>query len=146
LRLLLMQVTNGSERVSSTKTRPRQASQIPPMVPHNSSRFETAFCFGIEARDGTTTGISAADRACTVLAAINPATRPSDLIRPGHIFPLRAKSAGVLARAGQTEAAVDLARLAGLHPVGVICEIMNKGGTMAQVPRSRTILGSRRAG
>ena len=110
---------------------------IPLMVPHNSSRFETAFCHSIEAREGTTTGISAADRAATVLAAIHPATKPSDLTRPGHIFPLRAKSAGVLARAGQTEAAVDLARLAGLHPSGVICEIMNKDGTMARVPELR---------
>ncbi len=111
------------------------ALQIPLMVPRNSSRFETAFCVSIEAKQGTTTGISAADRASTVLTAINPATRPSDLSRPGHIFPLRAKSAGVLARAGQTEAAVDLARLAGLHPSGVICEIMNKDGTMARVPQ-----------
>src|SRR5882672_2445814 len=109
--------------------------EIPLMVPHNSSRFETAFCVSIEAKEGTTTGISAADRASTVLAAINPATTPSDLTRPGHIFPLRAKSAGVLERAGQTEAAVDLARLAGLRPSGVICEIMNKDGTMARVPQ-----------
>jgi 3,4-dihydroxy 2-butanone 4-phosphate synthase/GTP cyclohydrolase II len=109
------------------------ALDIPLMVPRNSSRFETAFCVSIEAREGTTTGISAADRAATVLSAIHPATKPSDLTRPGHIFPLRAKSAGVLARAGQTEAAVDLARLAGLHPSGVICEIMNKDGTMARV-------------
>src|SRR2546427_9597426 len=116
------------------------ALEIPLMVPHNSSRFETAFCVSIEAKEGTTTGISAADRASTVLAAINPATRPSDLSRPGHVFPLRAKSAGVLARAGQTEAAVDLARLAGLHPSGVICEIMNKGSTMARVAqRSRFV-------
>jgi 3,4-dihydroxy 2-butanone 4-phosphate synthase/GTP cyclohydrolase II len=107
------------------------------MVPHNSSRFETAFCVSIEAKEGTTTGISAADRASTVLTAINPATSPKDLTRPGHVFPLRAKSAGVLARAGQTEAAVDLARLAGLHPSGVICEIMNKDGTMARVPQLR---------
>jgi 3,4-dihydroxy 2-butanone 4-phosphate synthase/GTP cyclohydrolase II len=113
------------------------ALDIPLMVPHNSSRFDTAFCVSIEAREGTTTGISAADRAATVLAAIHPATKPSDLTRPGHIFPLRAKSAGVLARAGQTEAAVDLARLAGLHPSGVICEIMNKDGTMARVPELR---------
>src|SRR6202046_3282972 len=113
------------------------ALEIPLMVPHNSSRFETAFCVSIEAREGTTTGISAADRASTVLAAINPATEPSDLSRPGHVFPLRAKSAGVLARAGQTEASVDLARLAGLHPSGVICEIMNKDGTMARVPELR---------
>jgi 3,4-dihydroxy 2-butanone 4-phosphate synthase / GTP cyclohydrolase II len=111
------------------------ALDIPLMVPRNSSRFETAFCVSIEAREGTTAGISAADRASTVLAAIHPATRPSNLTRPGHIFPLRAKSAGVLARAGQTEAAVDLARLAGLHPSGVICEIMNKDGTMARVPQ-----------
>jgi len=110
------------------------ALEIPLMVPHNSSRFETAFCVSIEARAGTTTGISAADRAATVLAAINPATSPADLTRPGHVFPLRARSAGVLARAGQTEAAVDLARLAGLHPAGVICEVMNKDGTMARVP------------
>jgi len=111
------------------------ALEIPLMVAHNSSRFETAFCVSIEAKQGTTTGISAADRASTVLTAINPATRPSDLSRPGHVFPLRAKNAGVLARAGQTEAAVDLARLAGLHPSGVICEIMNKDGTMARVPQ-----------
>jgi 3,4-dihydroxy 2-butanone 4-phosphate synthase / GTP cyclohydrolase II len=108
--------------------------EIPLMVSQNSSRFETAFCVSIEARVGTTTGISAADRAATVLAAIDPATKPSDLSRPGHIFPLRARTAGVLARAGQTEAAVDLARLAGLRPAGVICEIMNEDGTMARVP------------
>ena len=109
--------------------------QIPLMVRQNSSRFETAFCVSIEAKDHTTTGISAADRAATVLAAIDPASKPSDLVRPGHIFPLRARSAGVLARAGQTEAAVDLARIAGLSPAGVICEIMNKNGTMARVPQ-----------
>ena len=108
--------------------------EIPLMVPQNSSRFETAFCVSIEARNGTTTGISAADRATTVLAAIDPRTKSSDLVRPGHIFPLRAQNAGVLVRAGQTEAAVDLARLAGLVPAGVICEIMNEDGTMARVP------------
>src|SRR6202041_1865719 len=107
--------------------------EIPLMVSQNSSRFETAFCVSIEAKRGTTTGISAADRAATVLAAINPGTKPSDLVRPGHIFPLRARSAGVLVRAGQTEAAVDLARIAGLSPAGVICEIMNEDGTMARV-------------
>jgi 3,4-dihydroxy 2-butanone 4-phosphate synthase / GTP cyclohydrolase II len=107
------------------------------MVSNNGSRFETAFCVGIEARERTTTGISAADRAATVLAAIDPATRPADLIRPGHIFPLRARKAGVLARAGQTEAAVDLARLAGLSPAGVICEIMNEDGSMARMPDLR---------
>jgi 3,4-dihydroxy 2-butanone 4-phosphate synthase/GTP cyclohydrolase II len=111
--------------------------EIPLMVSQNNSRFETAFCVSIEARAGTTTGISAADRAATVLAAMDPAMKPSDLSRPGHIFPLRARSAGVLARAGQTEAAVDLARLAGLRPAGVICEIMNEDGTMARVPELR---------
>jgi 3,4-dihydroxy 2-butanone 4-phosphate synthase/GTP cyclohydrolase II len=108
---------------------------IPLMVPQNGSRFETAFCVSIEAKLGTTTGISAADRAATVLAAIDPATKPSDLVRPGHVFPLRARSAGVIVRAGQTEAAVDLARIAGLCPAGVICEIMNEDGTMARVPQ-----------
>jgi 3,4-dihydroxy 2-butanone 4-phosphate synthase/GTP cyclohydrolase II len=111
------------------------ALEIPLMVSQNSSRFETAFCVSIEAKERTTTGISAADRAATVLTAIDPSTKPSDLVRPGHVFPLRARSAGVLARAGQTEAAVDLARLAGLHPSGVICEIMNKDGSMARVPQ-----------
>src|SRR6202166_2583132 len=107
----------------------------PLMVSQNSSRFETAFCVSIEAKRGTTTGISAADRAATVLAAIDSATKPSDLVRPGHVFLLRARSAGVLVRAGQTEAAVDLARIAGLRPAGVICEIMNEDGTMARVPQ-----------
>jgi len=110
---------------------------IPLMVPNNSSRFETAFCVSIEARERTTTGISAADRATTVLAAIDPATKAGDLVRPGHIFPLRARDAGVLVRAGQTEAAVDLARLAGLRPAGVICEIMSDDGSMARVPELR---------
>ncbi len=111
--------------------------EIPLMVPNNSSRFETAFCVSIEARERTTTGISAADRAATVLTALDPATKPADLVRPGHIFPLRARDAGVLVRAGQTEAAVDLARLAGLRPAGVICEIMNEDGSMARVPELR---------
>ena len=108
--------------------------EIPLMVSQNSSRFETAFCVPIEAKGRTTTGISAADRAATVQAAIDPATRPSDLARPGHMFPLRARPGGVMVRAGQTEAAVDLARIAGLYPAGVICEIMNEDGTMARVP------------
>jgi len=108
--------------------------EIPLMVSRNSSRFDTAFCVSIEARGRTTTGISAADRAATVLAAIDPATRSNDLIRPGHMFPLRSRTGGVLVRAGQTEAAVDLARIAGLYPAGVICEIMNEDGTMARVP------------
>ena len=107
--------------------------QVPLMVSENTSAFETAFAVSIEARDVTSTGISAADRAATVRAAIDPATRPADLARPGHMFPLRARRGGVLVRAGQTEAAVDLARLAGLYPAGVICEIMNDDGTMARV-------------
>jgi 3,4-dihydroxy 2-butanone 4-phosphate synthase / GTP cyclohydrolase II len=108
--------------------------EIPLMVSHNSSQFETAFCVSIEAKARTTTGISAGDRAATVLAAIDPATRPADLARPGHTFPLRSRPGGVMVRAGQTEAAVDLARIAGLYPAGVICEIMNEDGTMARVP------------
>ena len=107
---------------------------IPLMVERNSTRFETAFCVSIEAKRGTTTGISAADRAATVRVASNPKTRASDLARPGHILPLRARDGGVLVRTGQTEAAVDLARIAGLAPAGVICEIMNDDGTMARVP------------
>jgi 3,4-dihydroxy 2-butanone 4-phosphate synthase/GTP cyclohydrolase II len=109
--------------------------QLPLMVRDNTSRFETAFTVSIDAKDGVTTGISAFDRARTVEVAIDAATTPSDLVRPGHIFPLQAKEGGVLARAGQTEAAVDLARLAGLIPAGVICEIMNEDGTMARLPQ-----------
>ncbi|MEW5806661.1 MAG: bifunctional 3,4-dihydroxy-2-butanone-4-phosphate synthase/GTP cyclohydrolase II [Acidobacteriota bacterium] len=108
--------------------------QIPLMVDENTAKFGTAFCVSIEAKKMVTTGISAHDRAATVLAAINPSTKPSDLARPGHMFPLRARRGGVLKRAGQTEAAVDMARLAGLYPAGVICEIMNEDGTMARVP------------
>ncbi len=109
--------------------------QLPLMVRENTSRFETAFTVSVDAKEGVTTGISAFDRARTVEVAINPATVPADLVRPGHIFPLQAKEGGVLARAGQTEAAVDLARLAGLLPAGVICEIMNEDGTMARLPQ-----------
>jgi 3,4-dihydroxy 2-butanone 4-phosphate synthase / GTP cyclohydrolase II len=108
--------------------------EIPLMVSQNTARFDTAFCVSIEAKARTSTGISAADRAATVLATIDPETKPSDLARPGHTFPLRAREGGVLVRAGQTEAAVDLARIAGLYPAGVICEIMNEDGTMARVP------------
>ena len=108
--------------------------RLPLMSPQNTSNFGTAFCESIDAREGTTTGISAKDRARTILAAIHPDTRPGDLARPGHVFPLRARDGGVLVRAGQTEASVDLARLAGLHPSGVICEIMNEDGTMARRP------------
>ncbi len=107
---------------------------IPQMVPQNTARFETAFCVSVEAKYVTSTGISTADRAATVRTLIDPSTRPSDLARPGHMFPLKARTGGVLVRAGQTEAAVDLARIAGLYPAGVICEILNDDGTMARVP------------
>ncbi len=109
--------------------------RIPLMTERNTSRLGTAFCESIDAAQGVTTGISAADRAHTILTAIDPATTPADLARPGHIPPLRARRGGVLVRAGQTEASVDLARLAGLIPAGVICEIMNEDGTMARVPQ-----------
>ena len=108
--------------------------QIPLMSPNNTSRFTTAFCEAIDAAEGISTGISAADRALTIQVAMRQGTRPSDLARPGHVFPLRAKEGGVLVRAGQTEAAVDLARLAGLQPGGVICEIMNADGSMSRMP------------
>jgi 3,4-dihydroxy 2-butanone 4-phosphate synthase / GTP cyclohydrolase II len=107
---------------------------IPQMVTHNASRMGTAFTASIEAKDGISTGISAADRAHTCRVAVDDATGPEDLVMPGHIFPLRARPGGVLQRAGQTEAAVDLARLAGFKPAGVICEIMKEDGTMARVP------------
>jgi len=108
--------------------------RIGPMTAENTSQYGTAFCEAIDAREGVTTGISAYDRARTIKVAIDPATRPADLARPGHVFPLRARKGGVLVRAGQTEASVDLARLAGLIPAGVICEIMKDDGTMARVP------------
>ena len=108
--------------------------RLHPMTRDNKSRFGTAFTVSIEARTGVTTGISAADRARTIQVAIDPSSQAQDLVRPGHVFPLVARAGGVLARAGQTEAAVDLARLAGLIPAGVICEIMNDDGTMARVP------------
>lgn len=108
---------------------------IPLMSPNNTSRFSTAFCEAIDAAEGVTTGISAADRAHTIRVAMAAETRPSNLARPGHVFPLRAREGGVLVRAGQTEAAVDLARMAGLTPGGVICEIMNHDGSMARVPQ-----------
>jgi 3,4-dihydroxy 2-butanone 4-phosphate synthase/GTP cyclohydrolase II len=111
--------------------------RLPLMSPLNTSNFGTAFCESIDARDGVTTGISAADRTKTILKAIDPACRPGDLARPGHVFPLRARDGGVLVRAGQTEASVDLGRMAGLSPAGVICEIMNADGTMARVPQLR---------
>ena len=105
-----------------------------PMTEHNEAPLGTAFTVSVEAREGVTTGISAADRSRTIQVAINPDSTPHDLVQPGHVFPLRAKPGGVLERMGQTEAAVDLARLAGLNPSGVVCEVMNEDGTMARVP------------
>jgi 3,4-dihydroxy 2-butanone 4-phosphate synthase/GTP cyclohydrolase II len=107
---------------------------LPMMVDNNTSQFQTGFTVSIEARCGVTTGISAADRATTILTAIDDKAKPTDLVRPGHIFPLRAREGGVMVRSGQTEGSVDLARLAGLKPAGVICEIMNDDGTMARMP------------
>src|ERR1700693_3469702 len=108
--------------------------RVGPMTVENTSNYGTAFCEAIDARDGVTTGISAYDRARTIKVAIDPATRPSDLARPGHVFPLQARKGGVLVRAGQTEASVDLARMDRLFPAGVICEIMRDDGTMARIP------------
>jgi 3,4-dihydroxy 2-butanone 4-phosphate synthase/GTP cyclohydrolase II len=107
---------------------------IPMMVTDNTSRFETAFTVSVEAREGTTTGISAGDRSATVLKLVDPEATSDDFVKPGHMFPIKARKGGVLVRSGQTEAAVDLARLAGLFPSGVICEIMNEDGTMARLP------------
>lgn len=107
---------------------------LPLMASHNASRHETAFTISIEAREGVTTGISASDRARTIAVAVDPSKGKTDLVTPGHVFPLRAKAGGVLVRAGHTEAAVDVSRLAGLNPSGVICEIMNEDGTMARLP------------
>ncbi|GAB4230678.1 MAG: bifunctional 3,4-dihydroxy-2-butanone-4-phosphate synthase/GTP cyclohydrolase II [Acidobacteriota bacterium] len=126
--------TYGRGLICMPMTRKRlEELQIPSMVPENQSVHGTAFCVSIEARRNVSTGISAADRATTILTAVDPRTKPEDLVRPGHVFPLRARDGGVLERAGQTEAAVDLARLAGLQPAGVICEIMNPDGTMARM-------------
>ena len=108
--------------------------QLHPQTADNTSSMGTAFTISIEAREGVTTGISAADRAKTILTAVDPATKPTDLARPGHVFPLRAKRGGVLVRVGQTEASVDIARIAGLAPAAVICEIMNDDGTMSRMP------------
>jgi 3,4-dihydroxy 2-butanone 4-phosphate synthase len=114
-----------------------RALDLPPMVGNNSSRFQTAFTVSIEAATGVTTGVSAADRVRTVQAAIADDARPEDLHRPGHIFPLRARPGGVLEREGHTEATVDLMRLAGLKPYGVLCELTNEDGTMARMPEIR---------
>jgi 3,4-dihydroxy 2-butanone 4-phosphate synthase / GTP cyclohydrolase II len=119
--------------LSLTEERAHQLN-LPPMVSDNTSSFKTAFTVSIEAKRGVTTGISAADRATTVLTAIADGAKPDDLARPGHVFPLIAKKGGVLVRTGQTEGSVDLARLAGLKPYGVICEVMNDDGTMARMP------------
>ncbi len=108
--------------------------QLPMMVQNNQSQYGTGFTISIEARTGVTTGISAADRARTIQAAVNPDAKPSDIVSPGHIFPLRAREGGVLVRTGQTEGSVDLARLAGMRTAGIICEIMNEDGTMARMP------------
>jgi 3,4-dihydroxy 2-butanone 4-phosphate synthase/GTP cyclohydrolase II len=126
---------HGRGLVCLTMTEERLAHlRIGPMTAENTSQYGTAFCEAIDARSGVTTGISAYDRARTIQVAIDPATQASDLARPGHVFPLRARKGGVLVRAGQTEASVDLARLAGLIPAGIICEIMKDDGTMARVP------------
>ncbi|MBZ5579441.1 MAG: 3,4-dihydroxy-2-butanone-4-phosphate synthase [Acidobacteriia bacterium] len=128
--------THGRGLICLSLTAERcDALRLPLMSPENTSNFGTAFCESIDARTGVSTGISAADRTRTVLAAIDSDCRPSDLARPGHVFPLRARDGGVLVRAGQTEASVDLSRLAGLMPAGVICEIMNEDGSMARVPQ-----------
>src|SRR6185503_8659447 len=127
--------THGRGLICLALTEDRcDALGLPLMVERNTSTYGTAFTVSIEARGKVTTGISAADRAATVRVAIDPLTRPDDLVRPGHVFPLRAKKGGVLKRAGQTEASVDLATLAGLTPAAVICEIMNEDGSMARVP------------
>jgi 3,4-dihydroxy 2-butanone 4-phosphate synthase/GTP cyclohydrolase II len=114
---------------------------LSPMVAENTASFGTAFTVSIDAREGTTTGISAYDRAATILATIDPKTKPEDLARPGHIFPIRARKGGVLVRTGQTEGSVDLARLAGLKPAAVICEIMKEDGTMARRPDLEVFAG-----
>ena len=111
-----------------------EALHLPPQAPVNTAPLGTAFTVSVDAREGTTRGISAAARAATIRALADPGCRPEDLSRPGHVFPLRARPGGVLVRAGQTEGAVDLARLAGLEPAGVICEIMKDDGTMARLP------------
>ena len=113
------------------------ALDLPPMVARNEARLGTAFTVSVDAREGITTGISAADRARTIRVLADPGTRPADLVKPGHVFPLRSREGGVLVRAGQTEAAVDLCTFAGLEPVGVICEITNPDGTMARLPELR---------
>jgi len=126
--------THGKGLICVSLTEARSTElDLPLMVGRNTSQFETPFTISVDAKEGTTTGISAFDRAITVQALIDPKTKPSDLARPGHIFPLRARGGGVLVRAGQTEASLDLCRIGGLFPSGVICEIMNEDGTMARM-------------
>ena len=126
---------HGRGQISLSMTGERlDELDLPLAVNDNTTQFGTDFCVPIDAKYHVTTGISAADRASTILTAVDPKTKPSDLVRPGHVSPLRARSGGVLVRTGQTEAAVDLARIAGLYPAGVICEIMNEDGTMSRVP------------
>jgi len=129
----MAQYGRGLICVSLTEERVKEL-HLPLMVPDNTSPFKTAFTISVDAKRGTTTGISAFDRACTIQALVSDDTRPEDLSRPGHVFPLLAKKGGVLVRTGQTEGSLDLARLAGLKPAGVICEIMNEDGTMARRP------------
>ena len=127
--------THGRGLICLTLTEERvDQLSLPMMATHNKSPYETAFTVSIEAREGVTTGISAADRAHTIKVAIDPAKGHGDIVVPGHVFPLRARDGGTLVRTGQTEGSVDLARLADLHPSGVICEIMNEDGTMARLP------------
>src|SRR5438552_9804743 len=126
----------GRGQICLSMTGERRAElELPLAVSDNTTQFGTAFCIPIDAKYHVTTGISAADRAATILTAVDPKTKPLDLVRPGHVSPLRARDGGVMVRAGQTEAAVDLARIAGLYAAGVICEIMNEDGTMARVPQ-----------
>lgn len=133
-------VTNGRGLVCVAMEESRLAQlELQPMVADNTALLQTAFTESVDAAHGTTTGISAADRAVTIRALVDPATQPDDLARPGHVFPLRAEDGGVLVRAGHTEAAVDLARLAGRAPTGVICEVMDDDGTMARLPKLRAI-------
>lgn len=127
--------THGRGLICVTLTKERvEALQLPPMVGQNTSSYGTAFTVSIEAREGVTTGISASDRAKTILTSVHDSTHPEDLVRPGHVFPLQAQPGGVLVRTGQTEGSVDLARLAGLKPAGVICEVMRDDGSMARMP------------
>ena len=136
---MAMMIRHGSGIVCLCLTAARlDALRLPPMVTRNTSRQGTAFSVSIEAREGVTTGVSAADRVTTVRAAIGSDTVPEDLARPGHVFPIRARDGGVLERRGHTEAAVDLARLSGFSPAGVLCELMNDDGTMA---RGDAVLG-----